>query len=209
MKTLVLAAAVGMVAFAPSMIPGSTAQTAQAQAQAKPQPQAAANCVKRIGAVSKVLRVSPKFATRKRASAVCAQNRMRPVLSSASILRQYASATKIAAKKAPPAVMKRCPAMVRQAVIASGANPKSASAENMKRACANAKGRPVLATAGFLGRMTAGVACMDRTMASLRALRISPKAANPKTVRVACGKAKNRPVIATRNFLTRITRGAK
>ncbi|MFT5487613.1 MAG: hypothetical protein ACI9JL_002558 [Paracoccaceae bacterium] len=206
MKTLILAAAVGMVAFAPSMIPGSTAQTAQAQS--KPQ-QAMANCVKRIGAVSKTLRVSSKFVTRARATGICGQNKARPVLSSAIILRQYVSAAKIGAKTAAPKVMKACPGIVRKAIVASGANPKSASAENVKRACANAKGRPIIATAGFLGRMTAGVACMDKTMASLRALRISPKAANSKDVRVACGKAKNRPVFATRNFLTRITRGAK
>lgn len=206
MKTMILAAAVGMVAFAPSMIPGSTAQTAQAQA--KPQ-QAMANCVKRIGASAKVLRVSPKFLTKQRAANICRQNRMRPVLSTAIALRQYIGAAKIGQRVAPPKVAKACPGMTRQAVVQSGMNPKAASAVNMKRACANAKGRPIIATAGFLGRVTAGAACTDRVMASLRALRVSPKAANPKNVRVACGKAKNRPVIATRNFLTRITRGAK
>lgn len=210
MKTLILAAAVGMVAFAPSMVPGSTAQVAQAQAKpgVKPQ-QAMANCVKRVGASAKVLRVSPKFLTKQRAANICRQNRMRPVLSTAIALRQYVVAGKIGKRVAPPNVVKACPGMTRQAVVRSGMNPKAASAENMKRACANAKGRPIIATAGFLGRVTAGAACSDRVMASLRALRVNPKAANPKNVRVACGKAKNRPLIATRNFLTRITKGAK
>lgn len=209
MKTLILAAAVGMVAFAPSMVPGSTAQTALAQA--KPPPQSAmANCVKRIGAVSKTLRMSPKFVTRGRATAACRQNRAQSVRSSVSILRQYASANKIASRTAPPPVVKACPGTVRRAIVASGANPKSASAANVKRACANAKGRPILATANFLGRMTTGAnRCPQRVTASLRALGISPKVANPKHVQFACGKAKNRPVIATRNFLMRITKGAK
>lgn len=206
MKTFAFAAAVGLVAFAPSLLPGSTVQTAQAQSK---QQQAVAKCVKHIGASAKVLRVSPKFLTRQRATATCQQNRARPVLSTAIVLRDYVRAAKITARKAPPNIVKACPGMVRQAVVASGANPRAASAPNMQRACGNAKGRPVLATAGFLGNMTAGVACMDRVMGSMRALRFGPKIANPKTVGTACRNAKNRPAIAARNLLARITKGAK
>lgn len=206
MKTLALAAAVGLVAFAPSLVPGSASQTAQAQNK---QQQAVAGCVKRIGATSKALKVSAKFVTRERATNICQQNRARPVLSTAVALRQYAVANKIAKKPAPPNVIKACPGMVRQAIVASGAGAKAASADNVKRACANAKGRPVLATAGFLGRMTAGVACMDRVMGSLRALRFGAKIANPKNAMGACQGAKNRPAIAMRNMLQRITKGAK
>tara|TARA_R110002072_G_scaffold19049_5_gene70758 strand:- start:3367 stop:3987 length:621 start_codon:yes stop_codon:yes gene_type:complete len=206
MKTLILAAAVGMVAFAPSMVPGSTAQTAQAQA--KPQI-AMANCVKRVGASAKVLRVSPKFLTKQRAEGICRQNRMRPVLSTAVALRQYVAAAKVGQRVATPAIVKVCPAMTRKAVVQSGLNPKAASAENMKRACAGAKGRPIIATAGFLGRVTAGVACADRVTGSLAALRISKKVANAKDIRTSCARAKNRHVFATRNFLTRITKGKK
>lgn len=206
MKTLAFAAAVGLVAFAPSLVPGSTAQTAQAQSK---QQQAVAKCVKHVGASAKVLRVSPKFLTRQRATQTCQQNRARPVLSTAIVLRNYVKAAKIGARKAPPNLMKACPGMVRKAVVASGANPKAASAPNMNRACGAAKGRPVIATAGFLSRMTAGVACTDRVIGSLRALRITPKVANPKNATGACRNAKNRPVIAVRNMLTRITKGAK
>jgi hypothetical protein len=206
MKTLVLAAAVGLVAFAPSLVPGSTAQTAQAQSK---QQQAVAGCVKRIGASAKILRVSPKFVTRQRATQTCQQNRARPVLSTAIVLRNYVKAAKIGARKASPQIVKACPGMVRKAVLASGAGAKAASADNVKRACANAKGRPILATAGFLSRMTAGAACMDRVMASMRGLRFGPKVANPKSVGAACRGAKNRPAIAARNMLTRITKGAK
>lgn len=203
MKTIAFAAAVGLFAFAPSLVPGSTAQ-----AQSKQQ-QAVAKCVKHIGASAKVLNVSPKFLTRQRATQTCQQNRARPVLSTAIVLRNYVRAAKIGARKAPPNIVKACPGIVRKAVVASGANPKSASANNMKRACANGKGRPIIATAGFLGHMTAGAACFDRVMASMRGLRFGPKIANPKSVGAACRNAKNRPAIAARNMLVRITKGAK
>ena len=187
-------------------MPGSTAQTAQAQSK---QQQAVAGCVKRIGASAKILRVSPKFVTRQRATQTCQQNRARPVLSTAIVLRNYVKAAKIGAKKASPKLVAACPGIVRKAVVASGAGAKAASAENVKRACANAKGRPILATAVFLSRMTAGVACMDKAIGSLRALGLGPKFANPKNAGGACRAAKNRPVFAVRNVLNRITKGAK
>ena len=91
--------------------------------------------------------------------------------------------------------------MVRKAVMASGAGSKAANAENVKRACANARGRPILATAGYLSRMTAGVRCVDRTMKPKRALQFNPKVANQKNARTACANTKQRPAIAVRNFL--------
>lgn len=203
MKIFILAAAVGLVAFAPSMLPGSTAQTAQAQSAAMK------TCVGKIGGVSKVLNVSPKLSTRQRAGRTCGMNSARPVLSSAEVLRDYVRTANIAKRKAPPAVVKACPGTVRKAVLASGAGAKAASAENVKRACANARGRPVLATAGFLSRLTAGVGCVDKTMKALRNLRLSPKMANQKNAATACRNAKNRPVFAVRNFLARVTKNAK
>ena len=202
MKTLILAAAVGLVAFAPSMLPGSTAQTAHAQ-------KAVNDCAAKVMRASKGLRVSPKFATQPNAANTCRVNSARPVLSTAEFLRRYVVAAKIGARKPTPELMKACPGMTRQAIVGSGANPKAASAENVKRACAAAKGRPVMATAGFLGRMTAGVRCVDRTVKSFRALQLNPKNANPKSAQTACKNAKNRPVIAVRNYLARITKGAK
>jgi len=206
MKTLAFAAAVGLVAFAPSLVPGSTSQSAQAQSKWQ---QAVTSCVKRIGASAKVLNVSPKYLTRQRATQTCQQNRARPVLSTAIVLRNYSGFAKLGAKKAPANVVKTCPGTVRKAVMATGAGAKAASAENVKRACANASGRPILATAGFLSRWTAGVACMDRVTDSLRALRFGAKVANPKNAMGACRAAKNRPAIAMRNMLQRITKGAK
>lgn len=50
MKTFALAAGVGLITFPPSLVPGSTAQTAYAQSK---QQQAVANCVKHIGASAK------------------------------------------------------------------------------------------------------------------------------------------------------------
>lgn len=206
MKTLALAAAVGLFAFAPSLVPGSTSQTAQAQNKWQ---QAVATCVKRIGASAKVLNVSTKYLTRQRATQTCQRNRARPVLSTAIVLRNYAGFAKLVGKKAPPNVVKTCPGTVRKAVMASGAGAKAASAENVKRACANAQGRPIIATAGFLSRWTAGAACLDRVTDSLRGLRFGPKVANPKNIAGACRAAKNRPAIAMRNMLQRITKGAK
>lgn len=203
MKTFILAAAVGLVAFAPSMLPGSTAQTAQAQSPA------IAKCMGPVGSVAKVLRVSPKFATKQNVAQACGMNSARPVLSTAEFLRNYVRTAKIAQRKAPANVVKACPGVVRKAIMASGAGAKAASAENVKRACANGKGRPIIATAGFLSRMTAGVGCVDKTMKALRALRMPPKMANPKHAQTACKIAKNRPAIATRNFLARVTKNAK
>jgi len=159
---------------------------------------------KRAGAVryvSKTLNVSPKFANPKNVNRTCAINSARPVLSSAELLRRYVGVANIAKKKAPPKVIKACPGMVRKAVMASGAGSKAANAENVKRACANARGRPILATAGYLSRMTAGVRCVDRTMKSKGALQFNPKVANQKNARTACANAKQRPAIAVRNFL--------
>jgi hypothetical protein len=159
---------------------------------------------KRAGAVryvSKTLNVSPKFANPKNMNRTCAINSARPVLSSAELLRRYVDVANIANQKAPPKVIKACPGMVRKAVMASGAGSKAANAENVKRACANARGRPILATAGYLSRMTAGVRCVDRTMKSKGALQFNPKVANQKNARTACANAKQRPAIAVRNFL--------
>ena len=128
---------------------------------------------------------------------------------SGEFLRRYVVAAKIGQKVAPPQVMKACPAMARKAVVTAGANPKAASADNMKKACAAGKGRPVIATAGFLSSMTAGVRCMDRTMKSFRALQIDPKVGSQKNAQTACKNARNRPAIAVRNFLARLTKNAK
>ena len=206
MKALILAAAIGMVAFSAALVPGSTAQTAQAQSNP---PQAVATCVKHVVSAASALRVSPKYLTRERASGTCQRNRARPVLSTAEILRNYVVAAKIDSKTAPPAVVKACPQVVGKAVVASGADPKSASPANMKTACDNAKGRPILASANFLGRITAGVRCTDRTLASLRALNLNAKLTDPKNIQTACKNAANRPVFAVRNYLTTITKGAK
>jgi hypothetical protein len=46
-------------------------------------------------------------------------------------------------------------------------------------------------------------------MKSMRALPLNPKVANQKNARTACANAKQRPAIAVRNFLTRLTKGAK
>ncbi len=199
MKLPVFAAVIGFAAFAPMLL---TAPSAHAQ-------NAVAKCASVVGTVSKTLNVSPKFAEPKNIGRTCAMNSARPVLSSAEFLRRYVGVAKIAGRKAPPQVIKACPGMVRKAVMASGAGAKAASAENVKRACANARGRPILATAGFLSRMTAGVRCVDRTMKSLRALQLASNVASPKNAQTACANAKQRPAIAVRNFLARLTKGAK
>jgi hypothetical protein len=126
MKTFALAAGVGLITFPPSLEPGSTAQTAYAQSK---QQQAVANCVKHIGASAKALRVPLKFVTRQRATQTCQQNRARPVLSAAIVLRNYVSAAQIGAKKASPKLVAACPGMVRQAVAALGAGVGAACAK--------------------------------------------------------------------------------
>lgn len=55
--------------------------------------------------------------------------------------------------------------------------------------------------------MTAGVACMDKAIGSLRALGMSPKFANPKNAGGACRAAKNHPVTAVRNMLNNLIKG--
>tara|TARA_R110002126_G_scaffold77494_10_gene193161 strand:+ start:3266 stop:3865 length:600 start_codon:yes stop_codon:yes gene_type:complete len=199
MKLSIFAAAIGFAAFAPALM---TAPSAQAQS-------AVAKCAANVGNTAKVLRVSPKFATSQNIGRTCSMNSARPALSTAEFLRRYVVAAKIGQKVAPPQVMKACPAMARKAVVTAGANPKAASADNMKKACAAGKGRPVIATAGFLSSMTAGVRCMDRTMKSFRALQIDPKVGSQKNAQTACKNARNRPAIAVRNFLARLTKNAK
>jgi hypothetical protein len=159
---------------------------------------------KRAGAVryvSKTLNVSPKFANPKNMNRSCAIKQCATGSQQRRIAPPLCGRCQYCQSKSPAKVIKACPGMVRKAVMASGAGSKAANAENVKRACANARGRPILATAGYLSRMTAGVRCVDRTMKSKGALQFNPKVANQKNARTACANAKQRPAIAVRNFL--------
>lgn len=118
---------------------------------------------------------------------------------------------------------KACMDTMRKAASASGLPAKAVTPQNVGTACKNANSRPALALRNFSHRFVtankidamppaaAALAkqCPGRLMTVSKTLNINPKFANPRDVQTACGRAKGRPVLATRNFLDRFVVTAK
>ena len=122
-----------------------------------------------------------------------------------------------------PANPKACSDAVAQASKQANLSPEVATPQNMAAACKNANNRAALAMRNFSHRFVMakkieempaapdGLAkqCPGRLMAVSKTLHLNPQFANPKDVQTACGIAKGRPVLATRNFLDRFVVSAK
>lgn len=178
----------------------------------------AKSCPGRITAISKALRLNPKFANAKDIATACQRGKGRPVLAMRNYLDRFVVTAKIA-----PSVLKAsgapagCPGAVTQVSKILSINPKAATPREVSGACNSAKGRPALAASRFLNRFIAKAkitaakpapaniakSCPGRLMAVSKTLRLNPKFANPKDVATACRIAKGKPALASRNFLGR------
>jgi len=188
----------------------------------------AKSCAGRITAISKALKLNPKFANARDISVACKRGKGRPVLTMRNYLDRFVVTAKIApsvlrtmpakpgAGQRPPA----CPQVMAQVSKTLALSPKFATGKNLATACQRAKGRPALATANFLNAFVgkfkiangkpapAAVAktCVGRLTSVTRTLRMNPKFANGKDIAMACKIAKGKPALATHNFTARFVK---
>jgi len=150
----------------------------------------------------------------------CQATKGRAALASRDLAHRFVVANKLdQAKPADAKVANTCPGRIKAISAALKLNPKFANDADIATACKKGNGRPVLTMRNYLDRfvVTAKIApsvlrpegkpgqqaagCPDAVTQVMKTLAINPKIANPKNLATACQRAKDRPALASANFL--------
>jgi len=124
-------------------------------------------CPGRLNAVSKTLRINPKFANKNDIVTACRLAKGRPVLATRNFLDRFVVTAKIGPsvrtasnekkpqpkkppQKKPANAAAKCGPLVAQVAKHNGINPKIANEKRIMSFCNRAKGRPALASSQFL-----------------------------------------------------------
>ncbi len=181
----------------------------------------AKTCAGRITAISKGLKLNPKFANARDIATACKRGKGRPVLTMRNYLDRFVVMAKIG-----PSIIRRapsCPGVMGAVSKTLALNPKFASPKNLVTACKNAGQKPVLATRNFLAAFAKkfkvdngkpapakmAKSCVGRLSAVTKHLRMNPKFANAKDIATACKIVKGKPALASRNFAARFVKTFK
>lgn len=179
----------------------------------------AADCSAAVGDIVKTLKISPKAVALQNVMLACIRSNNKPALAARNMLNRFVAEAKITADGI---AIDNCQDAVLYSMATAGAPTDFSSPQNLTAACKNAKDRPALATRNFSHRfitankITDGKpakpemakTCIPKLTQVAKMLRINPKFANDKDIKTACGIAKGKPALATRNFTTRFVKTA-
>jgi hypothetical protein len=155
----------------------------------------------------------------------CQATKGRAAVASRDLAHRFVVAAKLeAAKPADAALAKSCPGRIKAISAALKLNPKFANDADIATACKKGNGRPVLTMRNYLDRFVvtaklapsvlrpgpqAGGGCSGAVTQVMKTLAINPKVATPKNLATACQRAKDRPALASSNFLNYFVKQGK